>query len=70
MIAHELVLERQHGDSSNAIESPGEPFCRDCRRTLSELKSLQARLLRTVVDDGQDRIVCTICADGSCDPAA
>jgi pyruvate/2-oxoglutarate dehydrogenase complex dihydrolipoamide acyltransferase (E2) component len=66
MIAHELVLERQLGCSPGTADSPGEPFCRDCRRTLSELKAIQARLLRTVVDEGQDRIVCTICADGCC----
>lgn len=66
MIAHESVMERQLGYSLGIAGPPGEPFCRDCRRTLSELKAIQARLLRTVVDEGQDRIVCTICADGCC----
>jgi 2-oxoglutarate dehydrogenase E2 component (dihydrolipoamide succinyltransferase) len=63
MAAHELVLERQLG-GAGVTESHCEPICRYCRRTLSELKSLQAHLLRTAVDEGKESLLCTICIAG------
>jgi len=61
--AHELVLERQLGGPGEN-QSQSEPFCRYCRRTLSELKSLQAHLLRTAGDEGKESLLCTICIAG------
>jgi 2-oxoglutarate dehydrogenase E2 component (dihydrolipoamide succinyltransferase) len=63
MAAHESVLERQLG-GPNAAEPRGEPVCLHCRRTLSELKLLQAHLLRTAVDEGKEGLLCTICIAG------
>ena len=63
LAAHEMVLERQLG-GPDATQRPAEPVCTHCRRTLSELKLLQAYLLRTAGDEGQERLLCTICIAG------
>ncbi|HTU27016.1 MAG TPA: 2-oxo acid dehydrogenase subunit E2 [Pirellulales bacterium] len=62
MAAHQRVLERQLGGGLAA--TAGGPICRGCQRTLVELRSLEAQLVRTVGEDGQDRLLCTICIAG------
>jgi hypothetical protein len=41
-----------------------DPFCSVCSRSVAELRSLQARLVKTVEESGDETPVCTICLAG------
>ena len=41
-----------------------DPFCSVCSRSVAELRSLQARLVKTVEESGDEMPVCTICLAG------
>jgi pyruvate/2-oxoglutarate dehydrogenase complex dihydrolipoamide acyltransferase (E2) component len=41
-----------------------DPFCSVCSRSVSELRSVQARLVKTIEESGDEMPVCTICLAG------